>query len=329
MSAFLSTIAQIQSAGLDIDKNSKIEVLQPRITEAERGYILPVLGKPLYDALLADLEEDTPSAETVALLPYIQKPLAWMAYYLFYRKPIGSLSHTGFTKRDFQHGQTPAKWEIDSLKEELICTADRSLDELIAFLRENPTYYPLWEDSDYWSANKSLIIQSAEQFDQYVKIGCSARTFQRMLYYRQQAERNVPRAICGGLYARIVSELTGETELSDEIKFLLPFLRPMIAFDAMSKAVLQMTFWRHGSDVMSWTYADGTLTKNSLTFQEAKYISESYVKLYEDARNELLAFLKDNISDYPEYENSACYSTAPRTLVVKYPNDPLNKEFGI
>jgi hypothetical protein len=329
MSSFLTTIAQIQAAGLDIDKNTKIEVLQPHINASEKNFLLPVLGQSFFDALADDLEEDTPTAETTAVLPFLQKPVAWNAYYLFFRKPIGSLSHSGFYKKTFDHAQQPAKWEIDQLKEELICSADKALDELVAFLRENAADYPLWEDSDYFAKNKNLIIKSAQDFDQYVKIGCSSRVFQRLLFFREQAERNVKRTVCTDLYARITDELSGEIPLTPEVEALLPYLQPMVAFDTMQKAVMQVPFFRYGNDVMTWTYSDGTLTKNSITMAEAREMSGMYTSLYEDARNELLGFLNDNISDYPEYENSDCYSTAPRTLEVRYPNDVLKKHFGI
>lgn len=329
MSSFLKTIAQIQEAGLDIDKNSRIEVLQPHINDSEQAFLLPVLGKELFDALATDAVAVSPAAATTAILPHLRKPVAWNAYYRFFKKPIGSLSHSGFYKKSFEHAERPSKWEIDSLKEELICAADKALDDLIAFLRENIEDYPLWESSSYFASNKSLIIQNAEQFDAYVKIGCSSRVFQRVLPYRQRAERNLKRTICGDLYAVILDSLSGDVAMTPEIEALLPYLRAMIAHETMSVAILQVPFYRYGDDVMSWTYSDGTLTKNGLTSMESRHRAELYKQFYEDARQDLLGFLNDNIDDYPEYKNSDCYSTSPRTLEVRYQNDVTNKHFGI
>jgi len=329
MSTILTTIAQMQAAGLDLDKNTKIEVLNPHIDAAEKNFLLPVLGQAFYEELIADLEETTPSDTTIALLPYLQKPLAWNAYYLFFKKPVGSLSHSGFYKKTFDHSQPPAKWEIDQLKEELICTADKALDELAAFLRENIEDYPTWEDSDYFSKNSILLLPTASQFDKYVKIGCSSRVFQRLLFFREQAERNIKKTICPDFYQVVIDQVSGEEEITAPITALIPYLQAVIAFDTMRKAILQIPFYRYGADVLTWTYADGTLTKSGITLTEAREISAMYDSLYEDARNELLAFLNDNIANYPEYESSSCYSTEPRTLVVKYENDPLKKHFGI
>ncbi|WP_373399692.1 DUF6712 family protein [Algoriphagus halophilus] len=329
MSTILTTIAQIQEAGLDIDKNTKIEVLTPRIDESERDYLLPVLGQDLYDTLITDLAEVTPSAATTAILPYLQKPLAWNGYYRFFKKPVGSLSHAGFYKKNFDHSQQPAKWEIDLLKEELICTADKSLDELIAFLRDNVADYPDWETSAYFSQNKSLIIQNADQFNQFVKIGCSSRVFQLLDPFRRRAEKNVKRTVCSDLYAAILDQMSGDVAEDAAITALLPYLRPMIAYETMINGILRVPFYRYGEDVMSWTYADGTLTKQGLSAAEARSQSEMYKDMYEEARQDLLAFLNENIDDYPEYANSDCYSTSPRTLEVRYDNDVTNKHFGI
>jgi len=328
MSTILTTIAQFQTAGLDLDKNSKIEIFTPHIDSSEINYLLPVLGRTFYDALIADIA-GTPSAETTALLPYLRKPLAWNAYYLFFRKPVGSLSHSGFFKKTFEHSQAPSKWEIDLLKEELICNSDKALDELVAFLRENIADYPTWESSEYFSKNSTLIISGPQPFDLYVKIGCSSRVFQRLLFFREIAERNVKKTICPDFYQVVIDQISGAEVLTAEITALLPYLQSMIAFDTMSKAIMQVPFYRYGADVMTWTYSDGTLTKHSLTVTEAREMSAMYENLYKDARNELIGFLNDNIADYPAYADSACYSLTPRTLEVRYDNDPIKKHFGI
>ena len=329
MSTILTTIVQMQAAGLDLDKNSKIEVFNPHIDASERNYLLPVLGKTFYDLLIADLDTETPAETTTDLLPYLRKPLAWNAYYLFFKKPVGSLSHSGFYKKTFDHSQAPAKWEIDSLKEELICNADKAIDELVDFLRENIEDYPTWEESDYFAQNANLIISKASEFDLWVKIGCSARVFHRLLFFRETAERNIKKTLCGDLHELIISQLNGSEAETPAITALRPFLQAVIAFDTMSKAILQVPFFRYGNDVMTWTYNDGTLSKSGLTATEARNLQETYKQLYEDARNELIAYLNDNIADYPEYENSACYSLTPRTLEVRYENEITKKHFGI
>jgi hypothetical protein len=97
----------------------------------------------------------------------------------------------------------------------------------------------------------------------------------------------------------------------------------------MIKGIMQVPLYRYGADVVSWTYSDGTLSKSGLTIPEARELSKMYSELYQDARNELIAFLNDNIEDYPEYATSDCFSTTPRTLEVRYENKIENKHFGI
>lgn len=327
--SLVTTIDQLQAAGLTLDENSDITVLQPHLDSAEKNFLLPILGKEFYDEIIEELEAGTPDPQWQALLPYLQKPIAWNGFYLFFKKPVGNLSHSGFFKNRFEHTEAPAKWEIDQIKDDLICNADLALDELIAFLREKSTDYPTWGDSEYFASNAGRIITTPAQFNQYVNIGCSGRVFQRLLYYRNIAERNIGKSVCNALHLRIQNELAGDPAITPAITALLDYLRPVVAFETMKLSIVMIPFFQYNGGLYSWTYADGTLTKTALTGQQTREMAAQYAEQYEHARDELLAFLKRNIEDYPEYAASDCYASGQKTLIVQYPNDYTKKHWGL
>lgn len=327
--SLITTIDQLQAAGLTLDENSDIDVLQPHLDSAEKKFLLPVLGQDFYDEILEELEAETPAAQWEALKPYLLKPIAWNGFYLFFKKPVGNLSHSGFFKNRFEHTEAPAKWEMDQIKEDLICTADTALDELITFLRENIEDYPTWGDSDYFSKNSGRIVATPEQFNQYVPIGCSGRVFQRLLYFRDVAERNISKTVCSALYVRIQNELAGSPAITPAITALLDYLRPVVAFETMKMAITMIPFYQYNGGLYSWSYADGTLTKTALGPIQTKEMAHQYALQYEDARNEAIAFMKKNIADYPEYESSDCYTSTQSTLIVQYPNCYTKKHWGL
>lgn len=325
----ITHIYQLQDAGLTLDENSDIDVLQPHLDSAEKKFLLPVLGKDFYDELIEGLEADTPDDKWQALKPYLLKPIAWNGFYLFFRKPVGNLSHSGFFKNRFEHTDAPAKWEIDQIKDDLICNADTALDELIAFLRENIADYEGWADSEYFSRNAGRMISTPDQFNSFVNIGCSGRVFQRLGYHRDIAERNIRKTVCTGLFVRIQNELAGDPEITPAITALMDYIRPMIAFDTMRMAIAMIPFYQFNGGLYSWTYADGTLTKSALTAAQTGQMAILFANQYEEARNELLSFLKRNLADYPEYATSDCYTGGQSSLVVQYPNHYTKKHWGL
>jgi hypothetical protein len=329
MSELITNIDQLQAAGLDLDENTNFEVLDPHLRDSERNFLIPVIGKAFYDAIIEDLDGETPTEAFVLLLPYLQKPVAFNGYYQFFKKPVGQLSHTGFYRNKLDYADHAPKWEFDQLKADLICKADRAMDELISYLNENQGDFELWENGEYRRVNKNLIIPSAEIFNSFINIACSGRVFQRLLHFRQSAERNIPRVICKPLYDRIILEISGEEVMSQAVNDLIPYLQRLVAYDAMVKGVLMLPFTYAEGGIYIYSYMDGTLSKTGINAREATMLSQQWRELYEDARNELLGYLKDNLEDFPEYENSPCYTDAVKTLVPRYDNDPYNKHFGI
>lgn len=327
MSSFLSTIENLQDAGLSLDNDTDFDVIDPHLRDAEASFLKPILGAALFDAAISGLAEATPAAKWTALLPYLQKPVAFNGYYRFFKISRGQLNHRGFQRDRSEYSETAPKWEIDEIKTQLICQADFAIDQLIAYLEENASTYTEWESADFYAQNGGTIIPSATIFDQYIKIGCSGRVFAKLKQYRTRAERSLVRTICQDLYDKVVNEINGT--MTAETTALLPYLRAVVAYDTMAKGIKMMNYNYTDTGIYVYSYNDGNISKDAISGAEVKTLAGEWEKDYLDARAELIDFLKDNLDDYPEYENSKCYETQPVSLVSRYENNITKKHWGL
>lgn len=329
MSLFIKNIAEIQEAGLPIDHNTDLNVLERHFIDSENTFLKPVLGADLFDAVKDGLAAATVDAKWTALLPYLQAPVAHNGYYRFSKFPGGQINHFGFSRNSSSHSEHAPKWEKDQLKETLICQADFALDSLIAFLEQNKETYPEWENSDYFKKNLGLIVPTASVFNQFVNISCSGKVFNSLFQFRIWAERGIVRLICKPMLERIQTELKSEQGPSPEVSELVDYLRPVVVYETMMKGIKRLNFTYTESGIYTHTYNDGTLVKRAISMSECRELAIDWEKDYMEARSEAIAFLKENISDYPEYEQSSCYTSEPKTLVARYDNDIHKKHFGL
>jgi hypothetical protein len=330
MSIYIKDIEELQNAGLPVDNDTDLDVIDRHFVDSENEFVKPVLGEVFFELVKVGLEAGIEDKWTT-LLPYLQSPVAYNGYYRFYRIPGGQLNHRGFHRDQSEYSQAAPKWEIDQLKDSLICKADHSLDALIQYLYDNLSVYPEWKESSFYTTSVGSIIPSATFFNRYVHIGCSGRVFQKLGMYRKAAEKSLIRIICTPLYQRLINEVTGKDniELTREIEDLLDYVRPLVAYETMFRGIKRMGFNYTDTGIYTYSYSDGTLTKTAISMNDAIKLEMGWKADWNEAREDLIQFLQQNIDDYPEYRDSDCYMTQPSTLVSRYDNDIYKKHFGL
>lgn len=325
MSLFIKNIEDLQNAGLPVDSDTDLDVIDRHFIDSEEEFVKPVMGPVLFEAVKENLTDE----RFEPLLPYLQAPVAYNGYYRFNRIPGGQLNHMGFHRSNDQYTEHAPKWELDALKETLICKADHALDALIRFLQENITEYTEWREAPFFKSSIGAIIPTADIFNQWVQIGCSGRVFNKLGLYRRWAEKSVMRIICKPLYDKMIAELTDEEGASPEILELLEYVRPMVAFETMFRGIKKMTFNYTDSGIYTYSYSDGTLSKTSISMTDAARLETGWRMDWEEARENLLAFLADNLDEYPDYRDSPCYKNKSIGPVVRYDNSIEKKHFGL
>lgn len=321
------------------DVNMSIETMLPFIEEAEQLYIVDLLGKDFYEEYLAlYLASGTTalSNDNKALLPYIQRPLAYYAQ-------LQSMVHLAVTYGDMgirQHRDEesdPApRWLQEKLQFQALRNGDIHADKLLEFLEENATgsVYATWFGSSANTARTGTIVFNTAIASQHIDINGSRRVFLKLRpKIREIEQRFIPKLIGQAQYDDLVTKLkAGTTTSADDT--LIALLEPIIAKRAL---FMQLPFMRvqitdNGIFIYSGTddlYKLGQLAgeaeikvlRHQLMDSELGYLSDE---------NNLREFILDNIADYPLIASSGVYTVQPDPGPKWQPeNDPDSKHFAV
>lgn len=124
--------------------------LRETMADVEQKYILPVLGKPLFDQIKAQILANTLSNNNKALLQLIQRGVAWKTIYHAIPKLIGYTDEFGIVEEYISstmdaNSSNPASTDVVSLK---LRTTDNEGETFISKLNDyliaNETTYPLF-----------------------------------------------------------------------------------------------------------------------------------------------------------------------------------------
>lgn len=262
--ALLNSIAEIRKY-ISVQADGNLNLITPFIVQAQNKYILPLLDavtlKNLDDHYNASPQSLTTAEQ--ALLPYVQQPLAYLAYYLGMDIMALKISDTGFSRSDTGTNQTGYKYQTDAMREAMANTGFDGLEALLAFLEANAADYADWKASNAFTIINKFFINSAIQFNSFYDIRGSRRTFMALRACIQKAEQfhlyqNLSPAYFTELKTKILG--AGSNTLNDDDNYLLDnFIRPALAHLAMYQAYFTLNF---------------VITDNGLVLQTSKAIRE-------------------------------------------------------
>lgn len=323
------------------DINMSIETMLPFIEEAEQLYIVPLLGSEFYEAYKALYlaSGTTPlSDERKALLPYIQRPLAYYAQ-------LQSMVHLAVTYGDMgirQHrseeSDAAPRWLQEKLQFQALRNGDIHSDKLLAFLEENATNsndYALWFSSSANTINSGTIVYSTEIASRHIDINNSRRVFLKLRGKIREIETKlIPKLISQAQYDELVTKLkAGNTTQAEDD--LIAKLEPIIAKRAL---FMQLPFMRvqiteNGIFIYSGTdelYKLGQLAGDA----EIKVLRHQLMDAGEfgflSDEDNLRQFILDNIDDYPLIKASPAYTVQPDPGPAwEAPNDPNSNHFAV
>ncbi|MCY1720158.1 hypothetical protein OU798_07380 [Prolixibacteraceae bacterium Z1-6] len=94
--SFLPTLAEVEKIPYNLFGSRLIFLaLKPHFAYAEDTDIKPILGETIYNTVKTEMVKDAPSAAVLALLPYIRKPLIYLAAALLMEETGGILGDKG------------------------------------------------------------------------------------------------------------------------------------------------------------------------------------------------------------------------------------------
>jgi len=336
--SLLTTIAEVKKY-ITIDANAKMATLKPFIEEAELQFMVPLLGQAFYDQYKALYEASvaqtpTPlSADNAALLPYIQRPLAYYMQLLSLPQLSVTYGDKGIRVHRDDNSDSASRWQMEKLQMNALKSGDLYADKLLEFLETNasPTKYATWyADAVANTRMSGAIVYGTTVASKHIAIHNSRRVFLQLKNAIREIEtRLVPRWIGRDQYDELVVQLkTGS--VSNANRALLDKLEPIIAKRAL---FLRLPFMRvqineNGVLLYSGTDelvkhlasdADIKALRQQLQDEELGFIADEH---------ELDAFIKDNIDAYPLIKASPVHTVQPDPGPTFVPrNNADNKHF--
>jgi hypothetical protein len=341
----ITTLNEIRQF-IPIDQNLNIQSIEPSIAEAEELYIKPVLGA--YYPILTDAyatsmgtgEDEEPDADAMALLPLVQRSLAYYALYLSVENLGSNVGDMGIQQQNGRDSMPAPRWKVQALQMKYLTSADRFADNFLAYLEDQATtekYSEWYTDSTANTSISGYIVHSTRIASKYIDINESRRIFLRLKKRIREVERTeVKRLICTDQYEEILEQLanTGEGELSEANRALLDKLEPYIAKRALYLTIPSLAISLTHEGLTLYSSNDSVVSKAVATGKE----KEDYMKAlrlaewsgYEADEEELRKFIADNINDYPLIEASPCWTARPDPAPRYKPdNDISNKHFSV
>lgn len=264
-------------------------------------YLKPVLGADL----ITKLKAESPGEAIIALLPYVERPLAFFTYLDLV--DTMDLVHTsaGFAVTSNPNMTPASKDRVAKFKAGMERNAYNGLEALLEFLEEKASDYPDWQKSDTYKDIQNHFIDSAKEFDTYVRIGRNRRTFLAMLPHIGDIEIFKIKSIVKDLFDALLDE-----SATDEQKKLLPYIKGAVCNLAMGKA-LDILSLDITPDGIMLTYTLGVnkpSDESRIKARQRAYISEGEKYLGKLQEEYLLLF--------PETETSEPYQNDQSNIFV-------------
>lgn len=293
------------------------------ILQAEQQYILPVLGNTTFNILNQAYAFNNLTTDQEKLLDKVRYPLANYTYLQYIPFAQVVISASGIHIEVNDQKKTAFEWQINQLRQQLAEAADNGIESLYLFLESNKTTFTDWAASPERSILKECFINTAVEFNQYYNINSSRRMFRLIKGIMMQAEDNVLSVICQPLFNAIKTEILSGIISSDNLA-LLKFIRPAVAYHTIARALIQLDVKLTPDGVQAFSTSD-RIAQDVRTPAELQRIANLSHQLTADAEaklQQLREFLHQNISTYPLYQSSPCY-TPPASMPVKDSNSPF------
>lgn len=217
--------------------------------------IIDLIGDAVYDKALAHYLSNNYSSPTSSdysendsaldllnnLVMHIQRPLVFYAYEKYSAYSDLETSNAGRKMVVTDERKNPFEWMINKYDAGLIRDANTSADELIAFLDKNAASFSEWTNSDNFKLSKSLILNSAKDFNRVYPINNSGRFFIEVLPFIERIELfEIKPRLLSLKYDEVKSEILSMS-LSDVNKQIVRLAHMAIVPKVMTEALMKFS----------------------------------------------------------------------------------------
>jgi hypothetical protein len=227
---------------ISVSASSSFDSFSPHILNAERDYLIPVIGTDLYDEItetFAALPFDSPTEpqlKQLELLRICRSAIIHISVWIGFDLLNAHISEGGFKRTESASVKPLFKYQEDHLKAYFRTNGFNALDSILTYLESNSTVFTSFFESTQGTIFKSSFIPNTGTFDDILFINKSRLTFLRLKAQMQLTEVMEIAPILGiETFNYIKSELVKDKP-ADKVIALLPYIRRPLAY--LSSALL-------------------------------------------------------------------------------------------
>ncbi len=284
----------------------------------ERKEILPILGKKLYDELVAAYEGSDMAEKYSNLLPWVQAPLIHFSMYDAVPLMDLKISEAGFSVTQTTNLAPASQARVENFKEGIHKLAFDGVESLLEYLNDNKDTLTSWKESDYYTEKSLRIVSSATEFDRYVFIDKSRIVYQKLLPVMNEVEEFQIRGTISSALVDKILEKVKAGSITGAYKTINDLIKPAVANLTMAAGI---------DIVANAIYATGIVTHYNIGSTSTADLSrvDALKKRFQDTGLEYLSkalgIILANVNDYPEYKDSDMYDSTITGVQPGYEND--------
>lgn len=290
-----------------MNKLADYDKLEPFLANAERLYVLNLIGKLEFADLLAAYTSATFNTDLIidstikqAILN-AQRIISNIGY--LFAAPLVSLSigPNGIQIHSTADKKTAFQWQIEDLKRALQDLGGGGIEDLLLHLEENPLVFDKYAASENYQKQKKYLITTATEFSEYFDIKNSRFLFQSLgaIMYRIEAH-----VIEKSLGEGFLEALKQPNLSAPKKKLCNKYIKPALALLTAAKAIHERVF-SFNEGVVTFNFV-GTTQENLKASKEL--LEEKIMPLVNSLTGDANQYLADakelilaNLTDFPEF----------------------------
>lgn len=295
-------IKQYLSVNVSVNYNT----IKPHIESCERDYIKPLLGVDQYDELVEYYEAAVGGESHLdELLELVQRALIHLSFWRGFYQFMIKVGDQGAYRTESENQKTPFKYQEVELRNSYKLDGFNALDEVLAYLEETISLFPLFEASDNYTLFKGGFINTTADFDTFYDIGGSRLVFLKLKKHLTQCDDFdilplIGRTYFNELKAQILADTLTVANLS-AVELIQKAVAPLAVARGIQNLGINIT-----DKGLFFETRDGAVNDLAKDSAVAGSALDSVKISARDTGDAYLAYLKDhlhnNIDDYPTYE---------------------------
>lgn len=283
--------------------------LKDMTIQAADLYVVKYMSQAEYDALATAYASNTMTAEQTALLPYVQRAVAYYTYMLMHDTHQVHMTPQGLQESYSDDGTSrPASnWAKFDSKSNAANFADSYMDKLMAFMEKqavDANEYALWQASDEYQSVFELLLWDSSQLGMYLEGGNSRRLLHDIQpSMRWVQDRDILPMLGETLYEALRTAVKDRptTPITPANQDLLDRIRPYLAKKALMEAIPMRRVELSNGGIFFRSY-DGPVTKSHQATSDnaIQHLLARLDTQAESVKVSLLRWLDDHTADYPD-----------------------------